>query len=89
VGREATFERGRDPGFVVFPGANDGNDISWVECTDPVEIEGGYDKISGQLANIGGRNDRLRVSFRLAGLGNYFLLTTMRIFPSRFPSDGE
>ena len=38
VGREATFEWGSDPGSTVFPGANYGNDVSWVEDADPVEI---------------------------------------------------
>ena len=90
MGQEATFERGSYPKrFALFPGANNGDDVPWVEDSDPVEIQGGYDKISGQLANVGGRNDRLMVSLRHAGLGNSFSLTTMRIFPSRIPSDGE
>jgi len=52
------FERGSDPKASVFPGADYGNEISRVEDANPVQIQGGYDKISGQLANIGIRNDR-------------------------------
>jgi hypothetical protein len=89
VEREVTFERGSNPRFIAFPGADDRNEISRVEYTDSVEIEGGYDKISGQLANVCCRDDRLGVSFRMAALGNHFLLTAMRILPSRIPSAGE
>jgi hypothetical protein len=89
VEREVTFERGSNARFIAFPGTDDRNEVSRIEDTDPVEIEGGYDKISGQLANVCGRDDRLGVSFRLAALGNCFLLTAMRILPSRIPSAGE
>jgi len=89
VEKQATFEWGSDSRFSVFPGADYGNEISRVEDANPVQIQGGYDKISGQLANIGVRNDRLRVPFRLGTLENGLLLTEMRIFPSRLPSDGE
>lgn len=33
----ATFERSGDPGFIVFPGADHGNEIPRVENADPVE----------------------------------------------------
>jgi len=35
---ETTFERGSDPRFIVFPGADYGNEISRVEDADPVEV---------------------------------------------------
>lgn len=35
-----------------------------------MEIQGGYGEISGQLANIGGRNDGLMCSFRHASPEN-------------------
>jgi hypothetical protein len=70
VEREVTFERGSNARFIAFPGTDDRNEVSRVEDTDPVEIEGGYDKISGQLANVCGRDDRLgfRLGWQLWGL---------------------
>ena len=40
------------------------------------------------MANVGGRNDGLGVSLRLVVLHNVFLLTAMRTFSLRLPSDG-
>lgn len=37
-----------------------------------MQVQGGYDKISCQLANIGVRNDRLGVPFRFTILGRLF-----------------
>ena len=73
--------------FIVFPGTNYGDQIFGIEDADPLQAKCGYEKIGGQLANIGCRNDGLGVSFRFVNLHEDFLLTAMRTFPLRSPSD--
>ena len=65
VGQNITLERGSDSRLIVLPGANYRDEIPRVKSTDPMQIQGRYEKINSQLANIGRRNHGLRVSLRV------------------------